>query len=236
MSERKLKFEDGSYYHIYNRGIDKREIFLDKQDIQYFIDRIQDFNNIEIFGNANNLKYKGRRLTGISCKSNVVEIVAYAINPNHFHLILKQVRSDGNKKDKGISSFAQRVFTGYSMYFNKKYKRTGSLFQGKFKAGHIYNEGHLKELVAYVNLNFKVHKLDPNKHIIKTSYGEYLGINKGNKICWKDEVLEMFKNLKEFQKYTENKIIEITKERNILKKIDEKFDREEEIMTYRKFL
>lgn len=224
MSKRKFEFKDGNYYHVYNRGVDKREIFLDRQDLQYFIDRIQDFNNLEVFGNSNNMKYKERRkLTGTACKSNIVEILAVAVNPNHFHFILKQIRSSDDKKHKGVGSFIQRLCTGQAMYFNKKYKRSGALFQGRFKASQIYNDGHLKELVAYVNLNYKVHKLDPKKHITWTSYGEYLGKHKGKKICWKKEILSMFKSTNEFKKYTEYKIKEIIKERKLRKESEESF-------------
>ena len=223
MPKRKFEFEDNCYYHVYNRGVDKREIFLDKQDLQYFIDRIQDFNNVNVFGSAKNMKYKERRVIGPACDSNVVEILAVAGNPNHFHFILKQVRSSDDGGYKGVSSFIQRLCTGQAMYFNKKYKRSGALFQGRFKAVKIQNEGHLKDLVVYLNLNYKVHKLDPKKHLVWTSYEEYLGKNKGKKICWKREILGMFKNIKDFEKYTENKINEIIKERELLKKEENNF-------------
>jgi len=224
MAKRKFEFQDGSYYHVYNRGVDKREIFLDKEDLHYFLDRIQDFNNINVFGGSHNMKYKNRKLRGTASKSNIVEILAGAVNPNHFHFILKQVRSSDDKKHKGVSGFIQRLCTGQAMYFNKKYKRSGSLFQGRFKASQIRNQGHLKELVAYVNLNYKVHKLNPKKDIVWTTYDEYLGKSKGKNVCWKKEVLDMYKNIDKFREDTENKIREIIKERHFKKEDKNLFD------------
>jgi putative transposase len=77
----------------------------------------------------------------------LVEILAFVLMPNHFHLILKQ------KKTDGIAKFMQKIGTGYTMYFNKKYERVGSLFQGKFKAVLIENEAHYIHLPSYIHLN-----------------------------------------------------------------------------------
>jgi len=77
----------------------------------------------------------------------LVEIIVYCLNPNHYHIILRQV-SEG-----GVSKFMLKLSSGYSSYFNKKNKRSGSLFQGRFKAVHIDSNEYLLYLSAYVNKN-----------------------------------------------------------------------------------
>ena len=80
-------------------------------------------------------------------KETLVDIGAYCLMPNHFHLLIRET-AEGN-----ISRFMLKLQTGYPMYFNKKYQRTGALFEGKFKAKHITNDNHLKYLFAYLHLN-----------------------------------------------------------------------------------
>ena len=76
--------------------------------------------------------------------SALVEIVAYCLNPNHYHLIVKQI------SEKGIERFMQKIGTGYTNYFNKRYERSGALFQGKFKSIHIDSNEYLLHLSVYV--------------------------------------------------------------------------------------
>ena len=82
-----------------------------------------------------------------------MEVVAYAIIKDHFHLILKQV------SENGISKFMQKIQTGYAMYFNKKYKRSGSLYVRRYASEHIFDKNELEEIGVYVNLNHKIHNI-----------------------------------------------------------------------------
>jgi putative transposase len=77
----------------------------------------------------------------------LVEIIAFALMPNHYHLMLRQVQDDG------IARFMQKLGTGYTMYFNKKYSRTGVLFQGKFKAVHVDRDHQVIQLAQYIHAN-----------------------------------------------------------------------------------
>lgn len=147
--QRKSIFSIGEFYHIYNRGTDKRDIFLDKADYLRFVVLLYAANNIDAM-HISNLKYQGRSLMGIldiDRKDTIVDIGAYCLMPNHFHILVKE------KIENGISKFMKKLSTGYSMYFNKRYERTGSLFQGVFKSVYADNDEYLKYLFAYIHLN-----------------------------------------------------------------------------------
>lgn len=143
MATRKVSFVEGEYYHIYNRGNSKQRIFLDREDYIIFIKMLFLFNQkkkIQI------RDYKHKAFLQEK-ESTIVSISAYVLMPNHFHLLIKEIT------DRGISSFMRRVATGYVMYFNQKYNRTGSLFEGKFKARHLDSDRYLKYLFSYIHLN-----------------------------------------------------------------------------------
>jgi len=145
MSVRKVSFAPSEYYHLYNRGNSKQKIFHDKQDYSRFVDLLyvcNSENNFRIFG-----LNKDQSLYDFDRGKKLVAIGAYCIMPNHFHLLVKE-------KDGGsISKFMQKVSTAYVMYYNKKYKRTGSLFEGKFKSEHTGTDRYLKYLFSYIHLN-----------------------------------------------------------------------------------
>lgn len=141
---RNFQFSVGEFYHIYNRGNDKRNIFLDDADRRRFVKLLFLCNgtNPVIFKTipATHLFLFKR---GLQC----VDIGAYCLMPNHFHLLVKE------KMENGISNFMKKLSTAYSMYFNLKNRRTGKLFEGVFKAKHIRDDEHLKYLHAYIHLN-----------------------------------------------------------------------------------
>ena len=185
-------FEIGKYYHVYNRGSDKRDIILDEFDLKRFYQSLMEFNNVELTKSIylkNLRKYKLKELSSPTTQK-LVSVVVYCINPNHFHLILSPL------VEKGIEKFMQRV-GGYTRYFNEKYKRSGVLFQGKFKSKEILDDRYLMQLSAYVNFN----NLDKNfKEIYpfsKSSLSEYIEENI-KEICDKDIILNNFKNKEEY--------------------------------------
>ncbi|MGE5279202.1 MAG: transposase [Deltaproteobacteria bacterium] len=139
---RKIRLFTGEFYHVYNRGADKRAIFLDRADYLRFKLGLKEFNTRKrIF----HLKHPVA--TRLRQEDELVDICCYCLLPNHFHLVLKQ------EQPEGISSFMQKVGTGYAQYFNKRYMRTGVLFQGPFKAKHVESDAHMLELSRYVHLN-----------------------------------------------------------------------------------
>ena len=161
MSMRKTAFANGEFYHIYNRGVDKCDVFVDDADYKRFLLSMNLLNDVEngLMQRYRDLKRDGlpkvqpsdiRRLD-LGKHDKLVEIICYCLNPNHYHMIVKQ------KENKGIEKFMQKLGTSYTMYFNKKYKRSGSLFQGKFKSIHIDSNEYLLHLSAYINQNNFIH-------------------------------------------------------------------------------
>jgi len=202
MAVRNIIFKVGGYYHIYNRGTDKRKIFLDKGDLYYFFDSIQIYNSVEKFNNRASSK-NSRKINLEKAKNSekLVSIIAYALLPNHYHFILKE------EVEGGISKFMQKLGTSYTKYFNNKYKRTGVLFQGKFKAKEIYSDESLNHISVYVNMNYKHHKYDPKKDLVKTSVFEYLDKESGEKICNQKNLNLIIKNIggiDAYKKYLKN--------------------------------
>ena len=178
MSSRKIPLTNGEYYHVFNRGVDKRLIYSNKEQLYYFFKSLYLLNTTD--------QSSGQSLTrkNLVSEDNVelVSIVAYALLPNHFHLLLKQ------EVDDGIAKFMQKLGTSYTMFFNKQENRSGALFQGKFKANHLSGDFALPVLSAYVNLNYKHHKINPNKQLIKTSLFEYFDEELGDRICSQTEI------------------------------------------------
>jgi len=147
MSIRKTNFIEGEYYHLYNRGNDKRVIFHEKQDYYYFISLLFIANSEKNFNMIRLLRGRGKNIFEIPIKDKLVSIGAYVLMPNHFHILLIPT------KDNAISKFMQKIGTGYAMYYNKKYNRTGSLFEGKFKSQHLNTDRYLKYIFSYIHLN-----------------------------------------------------------------------------------
>ena len=207
---RKEELSDGEIYHVYNRGVDKRITFSDKQDFFQFLQMLDLFNNEESCGGVNQYKYP-KNLKQREQNKKLVEIIAYCLNQNHYHLLLRQIGEDG------ISRFMQKVGTGYTKYFNQKNERTGPLFSGGFKSKHVGTDNYLKGLSAYINLNNFIHKavknnngkqLSPTWLLCRSSWWEYGGDEVGEKekdafhtICEKDIILGGFKNKKEYMKF-----------------------------------
>lgn len=205
---RKEPLVNNEYYHIYNRGVDKRDIFSDKNDLKRFIESILEFNRVAVIKSLYNLRKVGIKSLPL-VKEPLVVIVACCLNPNHFHFILKQL------VDGGISKFMLKLQSGYTSYFNAKNDRSGSLFQGTFKSHHIGSENYFNKLLGYTNNNYEVHDIPENKKdLIYASDIEYK--NNNFKIVSKEEgekILEIFRGSKNFKKHCKEIVSIIRKER-----------------------
>lgn len=221
---RKVTLAAEEFYHVYNRGTDKRIIFLDDQDLMRFLQSMVEFNALEPIGSLYQNSFRKSLLRGRTSKlvnevkkddERLVKIISYCLNPNHFHLILRQI------SERGIERFMQRLGTGYTMYFNHKYERTGVLFQGKFKAIHIDSNEYLLHVSAYVNLNFRVHQLNDQSFRYRSSWGEYVaGARSEKRICDRESVLGQFRNANEYIEFAQNSLKGTLENRGLLNKGD----------------
>ncbi len=140
MAQRKQSFAVGEYYHLYNRGVEKRNVFLDSSDYKKFQFLLHVCNTRKTIVLRDIPKFFERG-------ESVVDIGAYCLMKNHFHVLVRE------KVEGGITSFMRKVLTAYSMYFNKKYNRTGKLWQGVFQSSHADSDNYLKYLYSYIHLN-----------------------------------------------------------------------------------
>ncbi|MEP7162146.1 MAG: transposase [Candidatus Moraniibacteriota bacterium] len=166
---RKFTFAEGEFYHLYNRGTDKRIVFTDESDFSRFLQSLVAFNTPEPIGSIYEHSFRKPLLGSRTSKSpaRLVDVVAYCLNPNHYHLLVKQVHPEG------VEKFMHRLGTGYTKYFNERHDRSGALFQGKFKAVHVQSNEQLLHVSAYINLNYLVHQLGSSTS--KSSWLEYIG-------------------------------------------------------------
>lgn len=160
--KRKTELATDEYYHICNRGTDKREVFSCDDDYLRFLFNCRKFNESTQAAQAAQtpgvLRTPG--VDGVGLR--LVEITAYCLNHNHYHFILKQL------VDGGISEFMHRVTMGYSKYYNRKNSRSGVLFQGPFKSVHIDTNEYFLYVSAYVNMNHFIHGYDLASKTVQT--------------------------------------------------------------------
>jgi len=179
----KLYIENG-YYHIYNRGVEKRDIFLDENDYRNFLYQLKYYLGIP---KEDDISRKKRSL-----RSEVV-LLGYCLMPNHFHLYIKQLTKTG------MTKLLRAICTNYACYFNKRNERVGSLFQGKYKAALIENEPNLLHLSRYIHLNpLELDRVgpwrgsDPLWEYPYSSYSFYLGLKSADWLNT-NEILEYFR-------------------------------------------
>ena len=192
----------GETYHIFNRGVDKRIVFNDKVDYHRFHQSLVSFNTVTHTGSIFELQW---RKDWINEQDPLVKIHAYCILNNHYHLLLTQL------VEGGISEFMKRLSGGYTLYFNERNKRSGILFQGKYKKVHCQSNEQLLYLAAYVNLNNKVH--DRNDYFL-SSFDTYLG-QRQESFVKSDLILSQYKNIKSFETNTRELIAKIAEKRKI---------------------
>jgi putative transposase len=155
MPYRKVQFVNGEYYHVINRGVDGRDIYVNEIDYRRFLECLEVFNNPErmsIFQARRSKRHpmsqeERHRVSHQSHHEKLVEILCYCLIPNHFHLLLKQLA------DNGVVLFMQKLGNGYTKYFNLTHDRYGHIFQGPFKAVHIKNDAQFLHISRYIHLN-----------------------------------------------------------------------------------
>lgn len=185
------QYQENGVYHIYNRGVDKRIIFQEDIDYKYFLHLFKVYlSDPEVIEET--LTFDGFSIVRKNFFGKI-DLLCYCLMPNHFHLIIKQIG------DKDIPDFMKCIMTSYSMYFNRKYKRTGTLFQGRYKAILIKDDNYLLHLSRYIHLN-------PNELLKKglsflqeyeySSYINYIG-KRNTKWVKPKQILDYFEGNKQ---------------------------------------
>ncbi len=172
-----------SYYHVYARGASKQQIFPNHEDYLFFIN---------LFARYLSKEQKTSPFGPYPHYYGKLELLAFCLMNNHFHLLLYQVEAGA------MSNLMRSIMTSYSRYFNKKYKRTGSLFESRYKAAKIDEESYLQHISRYIHLNPRYWKRYPYSSIqfyISDFKEEWLNSQK---------ILGLFENKKEYLKFNED--------------------------------
>jgi len=197
---RPLSILKGEYYHIYNRGNRKQPLFHEKIDVQRFLLLIILLQSPLKIENLNRILADSFQGSALSSPFNIsqeiirqryVELVNFCIMSNHFHLTVKEVMEDG------IRRYLHRLQTSYVRYFNIKYRRSGHLFQGKYRAVHITNDEQLVYLSAYIHLNPRdmVRWKNKEDQYPWSSFQDYVQKNRWGRLLSNQIVLEQCKNI-----------------------------------------
>jgi len=181
----KTYIENG-YYHIYSRGVDKREIFLDQQDCAIFLYYLKIYlSNPEDLSKELTSPKILFKITNLNL-SKEIDLLSFALMPNHFHLQLKQYTVNG------IEKLTRRALTGYVQYFNKKYKRVGTLFESTYKAILVQTETQHLYLSSYIHRN-PMKLVNPKMDFIQFSSYPYYRGEKNASWIKPQEILSFFK-------------------------------------------
>ena len=209
----------GEIYHIYNSGIEQRNIFLDDDDRLRFIHDLFEFNDENPTINlAYHFGQKQSKEVGLPKIERVprkllIDLLIFCLMPNHFHLMIKQ------QKEGGITAFMRKLGTGYTNYFNKKYNRVGHLLQGKYKIVHANQESHFIHLPYYIHLNpldadfpeWRERKIKNYKKAMKfienyrwSSFQDYIGIKNFPSVTQREFLLKFFEGPAQYKKDVAN--------------------------------
>ena len=211
-------FTPEEFYHVYNRGVEKRFIFLDDADRWRFL------TSLFMFQWENYLLKPGDFIPVIQHSmlnkavledpiykklflSRVTELVCFCFMPNHFHLILKEIRKGG------ISLLMQRVGNSYTKYFNAKYERNGHLFGSRFQSIHIDKNEYLTHLSGYIHLTNPCELSQWRGKEIQypwSSLQDFLIVNRWERFLSPGIILDQFSGKEEYRTFLkENNAIDI---------------------------
>ncbi|OGE71980.1 hypothetical protein A2617_04900 [Candidatus Daviesbacteria bacterium RIFOXYD1_FULL_41_10] len=189
----------GEYYHLFNRGSEKRDIFTQPRDYKRFLKTLYYYQytgpkiSFSKFTKSDFNSFKPNP------ENKLVQILCYCLMPNHIHFLLKQV------KENGISIFMSQLFNSYTKYFNTKYNRVGALFQGVFKSVLMESDEQLKHTSRYIHLNPVVAGL--TNDLFSYNWSSYYDFLTGNeKISSVNQVLNFFPSLGKYYKFVEDQV------------------------------
>lgn len=213
-TQKNLQHFKGTTCHIFNRGVQKDKIFLEGEDYIFYLKRIKKYK--EIYG---------------------IEFLNYSLLPNHFHYTIRQVsdsaicssqkchlplKANGTDIERtSISKFMHILHNSYAHYFNKKYKRSGHVFQDRYKQRIVEDDSYIMWLSAYINGNAQIHKIvEDAKDWPYSSYLDYIGKRNGT-ICNKEIIQIYFQGADDYKQYTNEVIRESQNKKEDLKDLEE---------------
>lgn len=213
---RKTLIVPGEHYHIFNRGNNKQLIFFNNKDRARFLFLIVYLQSPIVFynlGRQTSYFVKNQAFNIVDEKiqqilrGRYVELVNFVMMPNHFHATVCEL------KENGIAQYMQRVLCAYTKYFNTKYKKTGHLFQGPYKAVHIENNDQLLYLSTYIHRNPREMSEWKNKELayLWSSYQDYSKENRWNELLKQDIIIQQFSNRNEYKDFVETSIAKQSK-------------------------
>ena len=206
-----LKIAPGEHYHIFNRAVSRQVIFHDFGDYARFLflilylqapikilhigRAVKDF--LKYFGQGGQSRALATGYEKEIMKKRMVELVAFCLMPNHFHLVIKEL------EERGIASYMQRVLTAYAKYYNTKYEKSGHVFQGPYKAVYIEDDRQLLYLSAYIHRNPReISKwFKREDQYIWSSYQDFISENRWGNLIMPDIVTGQFKNKKKYHEF-----------------------------------
>ncbi len=223
--------EENGIYHVYNRGADKRKIFMDEKDYLRFVHDLFEFNDED---DVRNMTYEFMknpvRVAGIEFRDRecekprkkrkiLVDVLSFTLMPNHFHLLLRQ------RKENSITQFMQKMGAGYALYFNQKYGRSGVLFQGRFKAVQVKSNRHLLHVPHYIHAN-PLDLKDGDRDDIKflnsyrwSSHMDYCGWRNFPSVTHREFLLDLFGGEESYKKSIAEWVKEREKNINKMKEV-----------------
>jgi len=217
---RKINFVTGELYHIMNRGVDKRIIFDNKEDVERFFLCLNELNTSNVTFGIKEIKRNNKFQHSVLEKikdddDKLVDFIGYNVLPNHFHFILRQ------RSEAGISKFLHKIQMAYTKYYNAKNTRSGGLFQGAFRAEHVDSNEYLLHLSAYVNLNHLLHvKFQHSVLETSSSIGQYIGDSNGIIKCDTGIILDQFESKNGYEKFMMDTLEDIRKRKVMLKELE----------------
>lgn len=196
MPYRQVRFDNFGVYHIFNRGVNKQQVFNLDRDYERFLETLTYYQHQGPKPRFSNHQFF--KIKDFSNNPKIIEIICYCLMPNHFHLLIRQL------EDGGISEFMRKIGNSYTKYHNVKHRRNGPLFQGEFKAVAIESDEQLLHVSRYIHLNPFVADLTKILESYKySSYPGYLGLNQDT-LSSPKMILDFFKNPLKYKEFVDD--------------------------------
>lgn len=202
-SNRKIVFSNGYVYHVFNRGIDRRDIFTEFREYKRALELIKYYKYQYTPVSYSKLLQQPKEIRGDVLKklkknNTYVDILAYCLMPNHFHFMLQQ------NTDKGVPIFISNFSNAYTKYFNTKHERNGPLLEGVFKAVFVETDEQLIHLSRYIHLNPVVSSIIGEVDIHKykwSSFPEYISLLDNDRVANDDLVLRIVGSKEKYREF-----------------------------------